>query len=270
MSGDLEAIANLEFGRAVERISAETQEKLRTVMAGMPRGGQMEVTRLKIQLDQAEETCQVYAKIWVDLLETKNGGYLTRENVDFILHKVQEVAAGRKGSLIGGPNPPRAASAAGEIAMRMDGTAASIRRDLEIRIRRQQAFPKSEAMSADARINLTIQNAANVNLGSQVGTINAALNAITQRSPEHQDLATAIKELSEAVMRTTAIQDQRKQEVLQVITDIAVQAETKPEARSIGTLRALVAGFPVLVGVAADVTALWDKYSPLIRTFFGI
>jgi hypothetical protein len=119
-------------------------------------------------------------------------------------------------------------------------------------------------------LSVTIHNAANVNLGSQVGTINAALNVIAQQGQAHSELAAAIKELSEAVMRSSAIQDPQKQEALQVIADIATQAETQPEARSKGTLKALIAGFPMVLGLAADVTTLWDKCSPIIRAFFGI
>jgi hypothetical protein len=71
-------------------------------------------------------------------------------------------------------------------------------------------------------------------------------------------------------MHTPVIQDLQKQEALQVIADIAKQAETRPEARSTGTLKALLAGFPYVVGLAADVTVPWDRYSPLLRAFFGI
>jgi hypothetical protein len=83
-------------------------------------------------------------------------------------------------------------------------------------------------------------------------------------------VATAIRELSEAIQRSSAIKDHQKQEALQVIAEIAKQAETKPEARSSGIVRALIVGFPLVIGVAADVTTLWDKYVPLIRAFFGI
>jgi|GEM_PF-2507194 hypothetical protein len=40
MYNDLEVIANLEFGKVVERISLEVQEKIRRVQT-MPRGGHM-------------------------------------------------------------------------------------------------------------------------------------------------------------------------------------------------------------------------------------
>jgi len=269
MYEDLEAIARLEYGKAIERISREAQEKIRSAQT-MPRGGQMEHVKLKIRLNQVEEGCRVYTQIWQDLLEAKNGGHLTREDVNFIVQKLQPVIAAGKRNLMHSPDPSCLASAGHEIAARMDGVAASIRRDLEIRIRKQQVFPKKEAVIIPPHINVTIQNAANVNLGSQVGTINATLTAISDQSTAHYKIAAVLKELSEAVLQNPQIQEAQQQEILQVITDIARQAEVKPEARSIGTLKAMITGLPSVIGAAADLTTLWDKYAPLIRHFFGI
>ena len=101
----------------------------------------MEAAKLKIQLDQTEESCRAYVRIWQELLEEKNGGKLTRADADFIVTKLLEITAAKKASLLGGPNAPHLANAAAEAGIRMDGIVGSVRRDLEIRIRRQQAFP---------------------------------------------------------------------------------------------------------------------------------
>lgn len=269
MHDDLETIANLEYGKAVERISRETLEKTRSIQ-NMARGGQMEYAKLKVQLDRGEESCRAYAQIWQNLLEAKNGGYLTREDVNFIVRKVQPVVQAAKNGLKHRLNTSRLASAGDEIARRMDGVAASISRDLEILFRKQQAFPNREFTTSPPHINVTIQNAANVNLGSQVGTINATLTAISDQSQAHFQIAAVLKELSEAVLLSRQIQDAQKDEALQVMTNIAKQAEAKPELRSLGTLKALIAGFPALIGMAADITTLWDKYAPIIKHFFSI
>jgi hypothetical protein len=269
MHDELEVIANLEFRKAVERISREAQEKIRSVQT-MPRGGLMEHAGLKIQLGQSEEKCRACAQIWQDLLEEKNGGNLTSEDVNFISQKVEQVVAASKNNLLKAPTLWHLAYAAGEIARRMDGVAASICRDLEIRTRKQQAFPKKEIMPGPPQVNVTIHSAANVNLGSQVGTINATLTAISDQSKAHYEIAAVLKELSEAVLHNQQIPDSQKQEALQVITDIVKQAEAKPGARSLGTLKAMLAGLPSVVGMAADLTALWEKCAPVIRHFFGI
>lgn len=156
MHDDLEALADLEFVRAIERISRETNEKLTRTRAGMPRGGPIEAATLGIELDQAEEACRTYANIWTELVETKNGGHLTRDDVNFIMRKVQAVAEARKGSLRDGPSGhPHLASASGQIVMRIDEIIASVNRDLEIRFRRQQAFRKQGTVNRNERVATT-------------------------------------------------------------------------------------------------------------------
>src|SRR6266849_142674 len=141
---DLEIIANLEFGKAIERLSREMQEKMQNALAGKPSGGVREHTKLQVQLDYAEQICKEYGRIWQGLLEAKNGGQLTRENVDFITQKVMGTAADRKSNLAN-EFPGNTAGVQSEVGRRMDSIVASIRRDLEIRIRKEQAFrPKEE------------------------------------------------------------------------------------------------------------------------------
>src|SRR5882724_233215 len=261
---DLEVIANLEHGKAVERISSEMQHKMQNALAGKASGGAREYAKLRVQLDAAAETCKAYAQIWQDLLEGKNGGYLIRENVDFIAQKVIAMAASRK-SNFGKDFPRETAGVESEVGMRLDSIVASIRRDLEIRIRRQQAFPeKKETMSYKREINVTIHNAANVNLGTQVGTINATLDIISEHAGSSQGIVQAIKELTDAVVQSAEVDDAKKQELLEVVEDIAKQAEAKPEERSPGRLKAMFAGLPTLLSVGKGLLDVWDRLSPAI------
>jgi hypothetical protein len=93
MDKDLESIASLEFSKAVERIRNEARRKMETDVAVLPRGGAREHRILASELDQSEQTIRAYAQIWQDLLEARNGGHLTHENVNFILHKVRTIVA---------------------------------------------------------------------------------------------------------------------------------------------------------------------------------
>jgi pyrimidine deaminase RibD-like protein len=162
MNSDLQIIADLEFGKAVERISQETQARIRAASAGVPRSGQQAAATLRIQLDAAEETCRVLSGLWIGLLERKNGGYLAPQDVTFVMQKVREVASSRKGSLIHGHQRGGfPASAAGEIARRIDSINAAIGRDLEIKIRMQQAFPQHETVSKELHAGIQVKNAAN-------------------------------------------------------------------------------------------------------------
>ena len=272
MNDKLNAIASLEFGKAVELLAKERQERVRAALsASARRGGFGGHTVTDIELEYAEKICRKSADIWVELLEGTNGGKLTRQNVDFIKTRVAEIAASRKSSLINAPRtgPRRTVTDNGHIAREMEKIASNVGRELELRFRRQEVgLPKGDGMKDG--INVTIGNAANVNLGSQTGAINAALNVMSQQGLDQSEVVDAIKELSEAVIRSSAIRDDQKQEALEVIAGIAKQAEIKPEHRSKGTIRALISGLPAVIGLTADLTALWDKYAPVLRAYFGI
>src|SRR5215470_9179134 len=83
VNSELKAIADLEFGKAAERISRKAEEKLRAATSGVPRGGQREAALLGIELDKTEEMCWALCEIWVDLLDRKNG-QVTRDDANFI------------------------------------------------------------------------------------------------------------------------------------------------------------------------------------------
>jgi hypothetical protein len=121
-------------------------------------------------------------------------------------------------------------------------------------------------------VHLHIANSsvANLNLGSQLGTINAALQSISgQQDASQQELVLALKQLTEAAVAETALTDTDKQEIVQALSTLAEQAAKKPEERSRGPVRAVISWLPTAVASAADLTALWEKFGPTIKAFFG-
>jgi hypothetical protein len=143
---DLEAIAKLEYVKASGQMLHEMQEKMQHALAGKPLGGVMEQAKLQVQLDYAERLCKELGRIWENLLEARSGGQLTRENANFIIQKVMDEAAARKSNL-GAAFPDHTSGVNSEVGRRMDSIVASIRRDLEIRIRKQEAFPPKADVS---------------------------------------------------------------------------------------------------------------------------
>src|SRR5260370_39321616 len=93
MYEDLEAIANLKFGEVVERISRERQGKLSAQIAdlaarGLANSRPMVLARLNSALEMSERTCRALYEIWLELILQRNEGKITREDVDFIMGKV--------------------------------------------------------------------------------------------------------------------------------------------------------------------------------------
>jgi hypothetical protein len=119
------------------------------------------------------------------------------------------------------------------------------------------------------KIHIQNSNIANLNLGAQVGTINAALQIISGGDAAQQELARAIEQLTEAVVQAS-LPNADKQEVVEALSTIAEQAAKKPEARSKGTLKALVAWLPTAISAANNLTTLWDKLGPIIKVHLGV
>jgi hypothetical protein len=114
-------------------------------------------------------------------------------------------------------------------------------------------------------IQIQNSNVANLNLGAQVGTINAALQTISGGDAAQQELARAIEQLTEAVLQAT-LPAPDKQDVVEALSTIAEQAAKKPEERSTGTLKAVVAWLPTAISAANNLTTLWDKFMGQIRS----
>jgi hypothetical protein len=273
MDQQLKTIADLEFAQEMERLRGVYEQTRRAAInQAAARGSISPAVTMNIDMEHIDGVVRAYATIWLNLLEEKNSGVLTRQHVDFIGEGIKGIAAARKSSILNHrPGLPHnsVAAIAGEISRRTDSIVASACRDLEIRLRRQEAGLRKDHKENHA-VHISITNAANVNLGTQVGTITAALNTVAEQGPSHREFAQAIKQVSDLIAQSSAISDPDKQQALQVISELVNQAGLKPEDRSTGTVKALVTGFASMIGTAADVTTLWLAYSHLIRTFFAI
>jgi hypothetical protein len=137
-----------------------------------------------------------------------------------------------------------------------------------------QAFPGIDEDLQMNRpiINLHVQdsNIANLNLGSQIGTINASLQTISEQGDSEHEFAQVLKELTEAVVSQKDLPDPEKQEVVQALSTIAEQATKKPEQRSKVTLKALVSWIPTAISAAKGLSDLWEKFGPIIQAHLGL
>jgi hypothetical protein len=118
-------------------------------------------------------------------------------------------------------------------------------------------------------IHIENSNIANLNLGSQIGTINASLHRMSEGEQSQKDFALALQGFTQAVLSAT-LGDSEKQEIVGALSTISEQATIKPEERSAGTLKAVITWIPHALASAAHLTALWDRFAPSIRAYFGI
>ena len=149
MYEDLEPIANLKYGQMIGPILSRMEEQLAEAVAsfgqrGLAFSGAIEAERLKIRVEASERICRMLYEIWLDLIVRRTGGRITREDVTFIMERVERCAEARARDLrsVTGTIPVASKDAITKQGdMRMQGMAGSIRAELEIKLREQEAFP---------------------------------------------------------------------------------------------------------------------------------
>lgn len=180
------------------------------------------------------------------MIQRKNKGRLTRDDMNFIMSKVEEQARYRVRDVSNVHQPSGVPSladwAAQQADMAMHRVVSDVRRELEIMIREQDAFPQVATDGGQQmphpQVNIHNSSIANLNLGSQLGTINSALGIVSHGDAKQEDFARALKDFTEAVLGDLVLPDPQKQETVQILADIAKQAEAKPEERLSGKLKA--------------------------------
>ncbi len=84
------------------------------------------------------------------------------------------------------------------------------------------------------------------------------------------DLAIAIKELTEAILRSNEVNECAKNEIAEQIDFLVAQVTAEPQNRSIGMVKSILAGIRDSISVAAGLLTIWGKLEPLFRIAFGI
>jgi hypothetical protein len=152
MYEDLEPIANLRFGEVVERLSREGQEKVSARIAalaarGQANSGPMVSARLNSALEMSERTCRALYEIWLDLILQRNEGKITREDVNFIMGKANPYTQTRIthiSQVLASPEGSAPQWAVQQAQSKMQSVSSNIARELEIKLREQQAFARLE------------------------------------------------------------------------------------------------------------------------------
>ena len=104
-----------------------------------------------------------------------------------------------------------------------------------------------------------------INTG-QVQQIDVAMSHL--RSEGDAELATAIKDFTEATMRQADLDIATKNAVVEQVSFLAAQSTLPEERRSASVAKAVLACVRESVALASGLVALWDKLAPLFHRFF--
>jgi hypothetical protein len=118
--------------------------------------------------------------------------------------------------------------------------------------------------------NFNNSNIAMANFGTQIGNISASLTAVGSNDQRSKDFSTALKQLTEAVVNSTELNDQQKREALDALSFVGKQAEEPPEKRQTGVLKPVLEAIPKVLSAGSALVTLWHTFGPHILVFFGL
>jgi hypothetical protein len=100
-----------------------------------------------------------------------------------------------------------------------------------------------------------------INTGN-VKTIDVAIGSLTQKGDP--DLAIALKEFTEAVLKNTELQAQGKEEILEQLSFLSTQTTVPKDTRQRGMITSVLDGVSKAVSTSTALLTLWQKVHPLI------
>jgi len=114
-------------------------------------------------------------------------------------------------------------------------------------------------------INIRNSNVGVVNTG-QLTQVDTAITVIARQG--NQQLASALKSLTEAVMANTALAEPSKKEAIEILSTLGIEATAPPAQRKTGVARALMVRLKELLNVGADLAEVTQAAMDVIATAF--
>lgn len=100
-----------------------------------------------------------------------------------------------------------------------------------------------------------------INTGN-VKAIDVVIGSLNQKG--NPNLGIALKELTEAVLKSTELQAQGKQEILEQLSFLSTQTTVPKDTRQYGMIASVLDGVSKAVSTSTALLALWQKIHPLI------
>lgn len=109
------------------------------------------------------------------------------------------------------------------------------------------------------------------NFGTMDHIKSISVNIGTLESSGNHDIAQGLKELTEAFNAYEELENQQKEEALQLLDTLSSQAATPPEKRlPSGVIKATVTSFGAIASGAGGLAKVWDTWGDPIKHFFGL
>jgi len=118
-----------------------------------------------------------------------------------------------------------------------------------------------------SNINVDRSTIGAINTGT-ISNLNTSISIM--KNAGQQDLAAAIKELTEAVLKSKEIDISVMNEINEQLEFLVAQGFTEKQNRSMGLVKSVLAGIRGIILMAPSLLTIWDRVEPLIKANLGI
>jgi len=144
-------------------------------------------------------------------------------------------------------------------------------RSLQDELTAQGEAAAKRAASVQTVFNISGGSIGLLNAGNIEDVENIAVNVNSLQQTGNVDPAEALKSLTEATLSSSEISSEKRQELLDLLSELSEQASLVPEQRKKpGVLRAFVSGTGTAFEAAGGLAAAWATWGPAILHFFGV
>ena len=128
-------------------------------------------------------------------------------------------------------------------------------------------------MSAKPKIEINLKNSTvgMLTAGDVKDVENILANVGTLASKGHDEVATSLKEVTEAVASSRELSEQERTDVLDSLDEIARQAALPVDRRAKpGVIKSVLSGIAGSLAAAGGTAEVWSTWGPQITRFFGL
>ncbi|HEX8609287.1 MAG TPA: hypothetical protein VF679_11660 [Pedobacter sp.] len=125
--------------------------------------------------------------------------------------------------------------------------------------------------SSNLTINLQNSTIGILNAGEIENVQSISVNVSSLVNSGHDEVAKALKELTEAVASSSEISPDERAYVLENLEELSKQAALLPGERAkSGVLKSVLSGVASTLGAAGGLAEVWSTWGSMIRAFFGL
>jgi hypothetical protein len=132
-------------------------------------------------------------------------------------------------------------------------------------------YPERPRFIQTGAVNLNNFNISNSQIGAlNTGTIqNVDATVTVLKSGGDTALAVALTELAQAVMSSNDIAAAAKNQILELLNELAQQGVAPKDKRKPSVTRAVLAELGSIIGGIASLVALWEKFKSVLESVLG-